>query len=126
MKTQEYNSETHPTIANKLYCMGCTPAEVARFFEVSESTITEWEIIYPEFGKESARGRTLADAEVTLSLYRQAVGYNYSETLSFKVQTSEFTEEIRQVSNEKHCPPNMEAVDLWFERRKIKYVGVEE
>lgn len=41
--------EAYAEQARKLCLLGCTDAELADFFEVSEATINNWKLEYPEF-----------------------------------------------------------------------------
>ena len=54
--------------------MGARDADLARAFDVSESTIDNWKAAHPEFLAALKAGRELADAEVANSLYRRAIG----------------------------------------------------
>lgn len=51
---------------------GATDAQLAANFDVIEETIIEWRKRYPSFSESIKRGKTVADAEVAESLYKQA------------------------------------------------------
>ena len=46
-----------PAQAKKLCRLGATDAEMAEFFEVSESTINEWKLAYDEFSESIKKGQ---------------------------------------------------------------------
>lgn len=64
----------------KLCLLGATDADLARFFEVAESTIHKWKIDFPEFSESLKKGKEQADANVANSLYRRAIGYSHKDT----------------------------------------------
>ncbi len=57
--------EAYAEQARKLCLLGYTDAELADFFEVSESTINKWKLDYPEFSESIKKGKAVADAEVS-------------------------------------------------------------
>lgn len=60
--------------ARKLCLLGATDAELADFFEVSETTINNWKAKHPAFLESIRAGKLIADAEVADSLYKRATG----------------------------------------------------
>ncbi|MES1763769.1 hypothetical protein ACKWMU_12765, partial [Escherichia coli] len=48
--------EAYAEQARKLCLLGYTDAELADFFEVSESTINKWKLDYPEFSESIKKG----------------------------------------------------------------------
>jgi transposase len=60
----------------KLCLLGLIDREIAKYFEVSESTFNKWKLEYPEFSESLKRGKVQADANVAASLYRQAMDGN--------------------------------------------------
>jgi hypothetical protein len=72
--------------AYKLCLLGSTDAELANFFEVTESTINEWKLNFPEFSESIKRGKVTADAEVAESLYKRAKGYKVDSVKVFQFQ----------------------------------------
>jgi DNA-binding XRE family transcriptional regulator len=68
------------------YCLlGATDEDLAKFFEVAESTINNWKKSNPSFLESIKRGKEFADVEVVKSLFKRAVGYNYKEVTSIKI-----------------------------------------
>ena len=67
--------EAYAEQARKLCLLGYTDAELADFFEVSESTINKWKLDYPKFSETIKKGKAVADAEVSDRLYQRAMGF---------------------------------------------------
>ncbi|MFA5965375.1 MAG: hypothetical protein WC804_15270 [Sphingomonas sp.] len=70
----------HALRARMAWEIGATDAQVAFLVGVSESTLARWCARHPAMAEARAAGRDDADTRVTFSLYRRAVGYDYSET----------------------------------------------
>lgn len=99
--------------AIKLCMLGMTDAEMASFFEVSESTLNLWKEVHPEFSESIKKGKEAADADVASRLYHRAMGYDHPE------------DDIRVVSGEivitqtiKHYPPDTTAGIFWLKNRQ--------
>jgi len=101
--------------ARKLCLLGHTDADLAKFFEVSESTINKWKLVHSEFSESIKKGKDVADADIAEKLYHRAIGYEHSE------------DDIRAVSGEivitptvKHYPPDTAAAIFWLKNRQSK------
>lgn len=70
-RNPEYKPE-YDDIARKLCLLGHTDAELAAYFEVSETTINNWKIQYPSFLESLKDGKERADIKVTEGLYKRA------------------------------------------------------
>ncbi|MBG6289519.1 terminase [Pseudomonas nitroreducens] len=99
--------------ACKLCKLGLTDKEIAKFFEVTESTLNKWKLDYPEFSESLKGGKTLADAEVASKLFHRATGYEHPDT------------DIRVVNGVivetpliKHYPPDTTAAIFWLKNRR--------
>ena len=57
--------EAYAEQARKLCLLGYTDAELADFFEVSESTINKWKLDYPEFSKKKKKGDIFTENNIT-------------------------------------------------------------
>lgn len=71
--------------AKKLCLLGFTDKELAAFFEVQGSTLSNWKNEHPEFLEAVREGKHIADAEVAASFYKKATGYRYEEVTYEKV-----------------------------------------
>lgn len=99
--------------AEKLCLLGHTDAELASFFEVSETTINNWKSEHPDFFESIKKGKSVADAEVAAKLFHRATGYEHPE------------DDIRAVNGEiiitptiKHYPPDTTAAIFWLKNRQ--------
>ncbi len=71
--------------AKKLCAIGgFIDEELAAFFEVSRSTLSEWKNEHPEFLDAVKAGKQFADEKVVQALYERACGYEYVEEASSK------------------------------------------
>lgn len=104
--------EIYTEQAYKLSLLGAIDKELAGFFGVSETTINNWKLQFPEFLESLKRGKIQADAEVAEKLFHRAKGYFHPETRVFchegKITTHEIT---------KHYPPDTGAAMAWLKNR---------
>lgn len=100
-------------MARKIALLGATEVELARIFDVSESTITHWKTDHVEFLTALKEGRELADANVADRLYQRAMGYSHKAVKIFndggKPMKVEYTE---------HYPPDTGACAFWLKNRQ--------
>jgi len=79
------------------YCLlGATDIELAKFFNVVESTIYEWRKNNEEFSKATKIGKEEANARVEHALYTKACGYD---------------------KDGKHYPPSDTSMIFWLKNR---------
>lgn len=104
---------TYAEQARKLCLMGATDAELADFFEVSESTINLWKKEYPKFSESIKKGKSLADAHVADKLYQRATGYSHSAVKIFNNEGMEMVVPYRE-----HYPPDTTAGIFWLKNRQ--------
>src|SRR5262249_33872210 len=64
----------YATVVEKLCLLGARDADLARAFDVSESTIDNWKTAHRKFMVAQKAGRELAEGEFANSLYRRAMG----------------------------------------------------
>lgn len=107
---EEYNQQAY-----KLCLLGHTDKELANFFEVEESTINNWKNQYPMFLESLKKGKEIADADVTDSLYKRATGYDAPD-----VDIKMFEGQIIQTPLIKHYPPDPTAMIFWLKNRQPK------
>ena len=106
----EYSQQTY-----KLCLLGATDIELADFFDVSEATINNWKIDYPEFLESIKKGKIEADAKVAESLYKRANGYEHED-----VDIKMYEGEIIKTKLIKHYPPDTTAGIFWLKNRRPK------
>ncbi|QES94394.1 terminase [Empedobacter brevis] len=104
----EYNEQ-----ARKLCLLGATDAELGDFFNVTETTINNWKIDFPEFFESIKKGKEYADANVANKLYNRALGYEHEEDKIFNDQGVPLI-----VPTIKHYPPDTAAAIFWLKNRQ--------
>lgn len=97
----------------KLCMLGATDKELADFFNIAESTLNLWKKEYPLFMESLTRGKTMADADMAVSLYKRGKGYSHPET-----HVSNYRGEITLTELTKHYPPETGAAFLWLKNRQ--------
>ena len=96
------------------YCLlGAKNEDLARYFEVAISTISEWMKRHKEFSDTIKKGRDIADALVAKSLYKRATGYNIQEE---KISSSDGQPVVLRVK--KHFPPDPVSCFFWLKNRQ--------
>lgn len=100
--------------ARKLCLLGFTDAELARFFDISESTLNRWKHDHPGFWESINSGKERADAEVADSLYRRATG----EEVIFEkaIKLADGTYEAMRLKQ--FVPGDVTAQRLWLLNRR--------
>lgn len=99
--------------AYKFCLLGATNAQLAEFFEVSESTIDNWLKDKKEFLGAVKEGREIADARVGESLYQRATGYQHEEDKIFCTDGK-----VTTVKTTKHYPPDATSMIFWLKNRQ--------
>lgn len=97
----------------KLTLLGMIDEELGAFFEVDRDTIINWKTVHPKFGEALKRGKEIADAEVAVSLFKRACGYEHEE------------DDIKNVNGVivitptiKRYPPDTTAALAWLNNRR--------
>ena len=100
--------------AKKLAEIGAIDAEIARFFEVSESTLNLWKDEYPELSESLKEGKNLADSKVQKSLFQRATaGYEQKAVKIFQYEGQTFEHEYIE-----RFPPSDTACIFWLKNRR--------
>jgi DNA-binding XRE family transcriptional regulator len=99
--------------ARKLCLMGYTDAQLADFFNVTETTINNWKNQHKSFFESLKAGKVIADAEVVDSLYHRAKGCSHTETKVVSTQNG-----VELVDVEKHYPPDPTSMIFWLKNRQ--------
>ena len=99
----------------KLCLLGATDSDMANFFNISEATLNNWKIEYPDFLESIKNGKERADATVAESLYKRANGYEH-EDIDIKM----YEGQIIKTKLIKHYPPDTTAGIFWLKNRRPK------
>lgn len=112
------------------FCLlnGATDAELGDYFGVSETTIKDWYKRHPEFLTSVKAGKQGADMNVAESLYKRAVGFEYTETTFEKIDDKRVlevtsdelitTEAYKKKIVTKLHPPDAGAALNWLKNRQ--------
>lgn len=101
--------------AYKLCLLGHTDADLAIFFEVCEATINNWKIEHPEFLESLKKGKDIADADISESLYKRAKGFEKEAVKIFNNQGEELI-----VPFIEYYPPDPTSMIFWLKNRQRK------
>lgn len=99
--------------AGKLCKLGATDAELADFFEVSITTVKNWQRAHPDFLAALKSGKEEADNRVERSLYHRAVGYEHDAVKIFQVNGKPLIVPYRE-----RVAPDTTAAIFWLKNRK--------
>jgi hypothetical protein len=98
----------------KLACqIGMTDRELAQLFGVTQTTINNWKIVYPEFAEALRTGKALADQRVERALYHRAIGYSFDAEEVFQ-----YKGKIIRTHVVRHVPPDTTAQIFWLKNRR--------
>lgn len=114
-RPSKYNPDVHVKQAYELALLGLTDAEMAAVFDVEEKTINNWKAAYPEFLQSLKRGKDIADAKVTQSLFHRATGYEHK---AVKIVADAKTGAEHQVEYIERYPPDTTACIFWLKNRQ--------
>ena len=67
-------------LAKNLCLLGATDVDLAKHFEVSMNTISNWKKKHIAFRSAIKEGKFVADSQVAASLFQRAIGYSMEET----------------------------------------------
>jgi hypothetical protein len=101
--------------AVKLCRLGATDEDLARSFDVSETTINAWKLKHVEFYEALKQGKDLADAEVADKLFKRATGYSHD---AVKIVANATTKDEHVVHYTEHYPPDTTACIFWLKNRQ--------
>lgn len=119
---RKHKKKGRPTLYKKsmveqtrnLIIMGYTHEEVAKFYEITESSIYLWKTMYPDFSDALDFTKDEYDSNVVRSLYQVATGYTE------RIRTKQIDEEgnIKIVRTKKKVAPNVGAIKVWLYNRR--------
>lgn len=105
----------HAQLARHIYETGTTDEDVAHILCVHPDTLRRWRERYPEFDEACRAGKQVADKRVLFSLYRRAIGYDYTETKAFMPLGAK-EPVMAQVT--RHRPADVRAAIFWMRKRQ--------
>jgi transposase len=112
---------------------GMTDKELARFFDVSRSTLYEWQFAHPEFAEAMKLGKAPANDRLERRAYEVAMGYTATVREAIKVRDGG-KEVVQLVEREVEIPPNPDMLrwllknrrpDIWRDKTESVSTSVE-
>lgn len=103
----------HVRDIEKLALLGATLAEIADFFGITESQLTNALDNNPILQMARKRGGIIADSRVVQSMYRRAIGYNVMEDKAFS-----YMGDVEVTPVKKHIPADVQAAKFWLKNRQ--------
>lgn len=117
----EYNEDYHPEQALKFCLLGYTDKELAKAFDIAESTFYKWKLEHSEFSEACSQGKEIADAEVAQAFYKRAVGYEYeSEKIVVVPNGAGAGSSVERVPITAVVLPDASAALKWLQNRRPK------
>ncbi len=115
----KYNSLYHDDWAWSMAAMGATNEQIAEAIGISKRTIIRWAKDHESFGKALAEGKAVSDAKVIRSLYKMAIGYEYTEEKKIvEVDSEGNVKPVRIETTKKHVQPSVAAQCFWLKNRQ--------
>lgn len=99
--------------ARELCLLGATDEELAKAFDVNESTINDWKQKHIEFTQALKEGKEIADSRVASRLYERALGYEH-DSEEIKVVNGE----VVRIPVKKVYPPDPTSSIFWLKNRQ--------
>lgn len=121
-RKSEYNRKYHKRWIEGLAMMGCTDDEIASQLGITRKTLYNWVKGDEELLHAIKRGKSYADTNVEMSLYKRACGYSKEDTRSI-IEVDKTTGETlpaRIETNTIEVPPETAACCFWLKNRKPK------
>ena len=97
---------------------GLTDEQIAKNMGIRQSTFYEWQNRFPEISDTLKKGKAPVDLEVENALYKNAIGYDYEETVTEieELAGGKQKKHIRKIK--KHKPPDVTAQIYWLKNRR--------
>lgn len=116
-----------------LSLLGANDVQIAQVFDVHPSTIDTWKRKKPDFLNAMNKGKMMADAKVSHSLYLAAVGYSHPDKVILANKRREYDPDTGKLIREwteplivdtiKNYPPNVTAAIKWLQARQPEQWG---
>lgn len=102
----------------RLALLGLKDTEIAKFFNIAESTLNDWKLKHPEFLESLKKGKIEADGHVVKALYNRAIGMTVKTQQAIKVKLSKDEESVEVVELKQELPPDTVACIYWLKNRQ--------
>lgn len=111
-KNSKYKSE-YDELAYNYALLGVTDAQLAGFFDVTETTINNWKNDHPSFFESLKAGKVNSDALVAKSLFKRAIGFSVCEE-----KQEDGTNGSKTTTTTKDVAPDTAAAIFWLKNRQ--------
>lgn len=111
----KYDPSVHPALAESLAREGLTNTEIAEALGIDRATLHNWQNAHKEFFDSVKSGKETPDDNVEKSLYRRALGYEYTET---KITKNEDGVIVKTETTVKQVAPDVGAQCMWLKNRR--------
>lgn len=98
---------------HRLCLLGVVDDEIAKFFDVSTSTLNDWKKVHPEFLESLKAGKAIADSKVAAALFHRAIGYSHPAVKIMAV--SGFVQKVDYIE---HYAPDPTSMIFWLKNRR--------
>jgi len=96
-RPSKYDKVLYPLLGYWVGRAGLIDRDVAKVFNITESTLNKWKKDYPEFSESLKKGKDTPDDQVESALLKKALGYEYQG---------------------KYYPPDTTAMIFWLKNRR--------
>lgn len=111
----KYDPSVHPALAESLAREGLTNTEIAEALGIDRATLHNWQNAHKEFFDSVKSGKETPNDNVEKSLYRRALGYEYTET---KITKNEDGVIVKTETTVKQVAPDVGAQCMWLKNRR--------
>lgn len=109
----KYNKDFHPKFVKALALNGMSDINISKEMDISEKTLNNWKILYPEFLQCISEGKGSTNDQVKSALLRRALGYK--ETVERDVAVAGGG--TVKVKEDKLIIPDVKACQVWLYNR---------
>ena len=97
---------------------GLTDEQICHNIGIHVATICEWKNRFPQLAEALKRGKAPVDQQVENALFRNAIGYDYEETITEieELAGGKQKKHVRKIK--KHKPPDTTAQIFWLKNRR--------
>ena len=115
----KYDEGVHVPWAASLAKVGCSSAEIAEAFGVSERTLYRWQKAHPEFRQTLKANKSQADAVIAESLYHKAIGKAKRSTVHKRTRQDAEGMVVETIveKTEEMLAPDTTAMIFWLKNR---------
>ena len=113
-RKSKYDTEIKPHIEEikNAVAAGATVKEIAKAFNIAESTIHKYRNEKKEFADAFTRGREKVVIEIKAALLKKALGFHYEEKRTNITESDKDGKKVSTDINQRYCPPSETAAAM--------------